>query len=97
MLALDADDPFRSMSFTDWDNALEQYYDEHDGIGLGADARGPALHLVTEHGRRWEVRQIVDDPAGNHDWSITATVDLDACDEAGDLILHVTGFARLDD
>ncbi len=96
LLALDADDPFRSMSFADWDAALEEYYDEHDQIGLGADARGPALHVVTEHGRRWEVRQIIDDPAGNHDWSITAAVDLDACDEAGELVLHVTGFARLD-
>ncbi len=41
------------------------------------------------------MRQIIDDPSGNHDWSITATIDLDACDEAGELLVHVTGFGRL--
>ncbi|MDQ7992497.1 MAG: DUF3516 domain-containing protein, partial [Propionicimonas sp.] len=96
LVALDATDPFRTMGFTDWDKALEEYYAEHDEIGLGADARGPALLAIEEHGRRWRVRQIIDDPAGNHDWSIGATVDLDACDEAGELVVHVTGFARLD-
>jgi len=96
LLALDVSDPFRTMSFTDWDNALEAYYGEHDEIGLGADARGPAMLVIEEHGRRWEVRQIIDDPAANRDWSVTATIDLDACDEAGELVVHVTGFARLD-
>ncbi|MEA5054427.1 MAG: DUF3516 domain-containing protein, partial [Propionicimonas sp.] len=95
LLALDADDPARTMSYADWDTALEQYYEEHDEIGLGADARGPALLLIEEHGRLWQLRQIIDDPAGNHDWSITAVVDLDACDEAGELLLHVTQFERL--
>jgi hypothetical protein len=51
--------------------------------------------MIEELGRRWQVRQIIDDPDGNHDWSITATIDLDACDEAGELLVHVTGFGRL--
>jgi hypothetical protein len=84
------------MSYGDWDRALEAYYDEHDSIGLGADARGPALLVIEEAGRRWSVRQIIDDPAGNHDWSITAVIDLDACDAAGELVVHVTGFERFD-
>ena len=96
LLALDAADPDRTMSYGDWDRALDAYYDEHDRIGLGADARGPALLVIQEAGRRWSVRQILDDPAGNHDWSITAVIDLDACDAAGDLVVHVTGFERLD-
>jgi hypothetical protein len=61
-----------------------------------ADARGPALLVVTEAGREWRLRQIIDDPAGDHDWAITAEVDLDECDEAGELVLRTTGFARLD-
>ena len=52
--------------------------------------------IVEKDGRSWGVRQIVDDPAGDHDWSITATVDLDECDEAGELVLRTTSFARLD-
>jgi hypothetical protein len=42
------------------------------------------------------VRQIVDDPQGNHDWSITARIDLAECDQAGELVVHTLAFARLD-
>jgi len=47
-------------------------------------------------GRRWEVRQVIDDPEGNHDWSILAEVDLNASDEAGDLVLRTLAMERLD-
>lgn len=84
---------------TDWDNALGAYWDEHDEILTDADARGPGL-LVIEPvgpaGRRWLVRQIIDDPAGNHDWTIGAEVDLDACDAAGRLVVQVVGLFRQD-
>ena len=42
------------------------------------------------------LRQIVDDPAGNHDWALTAEVDLDASDEAGELAVRTIDFSRLD-
>src|SRR5690606_25861913 len=79
-----------------WDQALGDYYDEHDEIGVGPDARGPSLLAVTGDGRVWEVRQTIDDPAGNHDWAITARIDLDECDEAGELVVRTLGFARFD-
>ncbi|HET7302922.1 MAG TPA: DUF3516 domain-containing protein, partial [Segeticoccus sp.] len=79
-----------------WDEALAAYYDEHDDIGTGPDARGPALLQVRSAGRTWHVWQVVDDPEGDHDWAITAEVDLDASDEVGEAALTVTGFARLD-
>ena len=85
-----------AMNRAAWDAALGDYYDAHDEIGTGPDARGPGLLIVEKDGRSWGVRQIVDDPAGDHDWSITATVDLDECDEAGELVLRTTSFARLD-
>ncbi len=94
LLALDADDPERATAFRDWDNALGDYWDVYDEIGTDADARGPSLLVIGEEGRVWNVRQIISDPDGNHDWSITATVDLDACDAAEDLIVHVTGFGE---
>ena len=47
-------------------------------------------------GRLWEGRQIIDDTGGNRDGSIFATVDLDACDEAGELVLRTLDFSRLD-
>ncbi|WP_040157944.1 DEAD/DEAH box helicase [Nigerium massiliense] len=79
-----------------WDDALGDYWDEHDEIGTGPDARGPAMLVITERGRTWDVRQIIDDPEGNRDWSIEAVVDLDECDESGELVVHTMNFSRLD-
>ena len=95
LAALTSGDP---MTRQRWDDALGNYWDEHEDIGVGADARGPAFFIVEEHrgGRLWEVRQIIDDPAGNRDWSIFATVDLDASDTAGELMLKTLDFSRLD-
>lgn len=81
----------------DWYDALGDYWDEHDQIGTDAQARSPGLFVVDETDpRRWQVRQIIDDPEGNHDWQIQAEVDLDACDQAGQLVLAVTSFGRVD-
>ena len=96
LVELDGTDPDRSMTYAAWDAALGAYYAEHDEIRLGPDARGPSLLVVQNEGRLWDVRQIIDDPDGNHDWSITATIDLDACDDLGELVLHVTSLGRLD-
>ena len=100
--ALGALEPERSaMTTTAWEDTLGTYWDEHDEINDGPDARAPGLFMIENESRRrdsriWLVRQIIDDPAGNHDWSITATVDLDECDEADDLVLRTRAFARLD-
>lgn len=91
-----------------WDGALGAYYAEHDWIGTDGDARGPQLLTVTAttgappgaaepdapH-RLWLARQTLHDPAGDHDWVIEATVDLDASDEAGEPVVLTTGFRRL--
>jgi superfamily II RNA helicase len=74
-----------------WQRALDAYFDEHDMLPTGADARGPGLFVVTEEPQRWVVRQIFDDPAGHHDWGISAEVDLAASDEAGEPVVKVTG------
>ncbi|WP_316670265.1 DUF3516 domain-containing protein [uncultured Propionibacterium sp.] len=96
LVALDASDPSASFGPNDWDDALGDYWDEHDDIGTDADARGPQLLQIDDSSRVWTVRQIIADPEGDHDWAITATVDLDACDEADDLIVHVVRFGRAD-
>ncbi|MCW2523883.1 MAG: box helicase domain protein, partial [Frankiales bacterium] len=77
-----------------WGAALDEYYQEYDSIGIGPNARGPALfHRSVEPGR-WIVRQVFDDPAGDHDWGISAVVDLPASDEAGEPILAITSVNR---
>ncbi|APU20411.1 DEAD/DEAH box helicase [Actinoalloteichus sp. GBA129-24] len=74
-----------------WSEAVEPYFEEHDSIGTGPDARGPRLLIIEEEGRTWRVRQIFDDPAGDHDWGISAEIDLDESDEAGTAVLTITG------
>jgi hypothetical protein len=78
-----------------WDAALDAYFAEHDEILTGADARSPQLLLIEQGASEWKVRQIIDDPAGDHDWGISATVDLAASDEAGEAVVTVTGLTRL--
>jgi hypothetical protein len=41
------------------------------------------------------VRQIIEDPAGDHDWGIRAEVDLAASAEAGVAVVRVLGLDRL--
>jgi superfamily II RNA helicase len=77
-----------------WQDAMDAYYDEHDVLGTGPDARGPQLLLIEQEPGRWKVRQIFDDPEGDHDWGISAEVDLAASDEAGFAVVRVTGVDR---
>jgi hypothetical protein len=84
-----------TMTRADWDAALEGYYAEHDEIRLDADARGPTLLAVETTGRRWTARQTLHDPAGDHDWVIEATVDLDASDAVGEAVVLATALRQL--
>ncbi len=76
-----------------WQDAHAEYLTEYDDIGTGPEARGPALFHVAEQEDRWDVVQILDDPEADHDWRITAELDLAATDEAGEVVLLVTGLA----
>jgi len=72
-----------------WQRTLEDYFAEYAEIGIGPDARGPALLKIDIEPNRWIVRQIFDDPAGDRDWGISAVVDLVASDEAGEAVIAV--------
>jgi hypothetical protein len=78
-----------------WADALEPYFAEHDDIGTGPNARGPGLLIIEQQPGAWAVRQIFDDPAGDHDWGISARVDLAASDEAGAAVVEVTSVGQL--
>lgn len=78
-----------------WEEALAPYFAEHPSIGTGQAARAAELVQVTESGDGWQVRQILDDPAGFHEWAIVAAVDLAASVEAGEAVVRVTGVERL--
>jgi hypothetical protein len=84
-----------AMTRASWDEALEGYFTDHDRIGTGPDAHGPDLFQVTVEGRRWRLRQTLEDPAGDRDWVIEAELDLDATDEVGEPVLLTTAMRRL--
>ncbi len=72
-----------------WADAGDDYFAEHDEVRTGADARGPALLIFDRRPDVWRVRQILDDPAGDHDWGFDVEVDLEASDEEGAAVLRV--------
>ncbi len=77
-----------------WTMALEQYFTEHADIGVGPEARSGEWITITTGPERWKVRQVVDDPAGHHDWALHLEVDVVASDEAGEIVARTIDFAR---
>ena len=77
-----------------WEDVVHDYFDEHDEVGIGADARGPALLIIDRQPGVWRVRQILDDPAGDHDWGFEVEVDLAASDEEGAAVIRLVDAGR---
>ena len=90
---LDADSGWTSER---WEEVIRAYFAEHDEVGTGADARGPALLIIDRQPDVWRVRQILDDPAGDHDWGFDVEVDLEASDEEGAAVLRLLDAGRKD-
>jgi superfamily II RNA helicase len=59
--------------------------------GGAAGAAGASGGERTE--RSWTVRQVLDDPDGDHDWALHARVDLAASDEAGRAVVVLVAIA----
>ncbi|WP_040810077.1 DEAD/DEAH box helicase [Nocardia concava] len=70
----------------DWAAELAPYFDEYESIGTGPNARGPQLFQVEQRPGFWDVRQVLDDPNGDHGWSLNAIVDLAESDAAGEVV-----------
>ncbi|WP_378732038.1 DEAD/DEAH box helicase [Nocardia brasiliensis] len=70
----------------DWETELAPYFAEYESIGIGQNARGPQLFQIERRPGFWQVRQVLDDPAGDHGWSIVGVVDLAESDAAGEVV-----------
>jgi len=70
----------------DWESELAAYFAEYGEIGTGPAARGPRLFQIEQRPEEWRVRQVLDDPAGDHGWSVDAVVDLPESDAAGEVV-----------
>ncbi len=79
-----------------WRGIGDEYYAEHDDVGIGPNARGPALLLIDRGTDVWRVRQILDDPAGDHDWGIDVEVDLGMSDDEGVAVVRTVNVGRMD-
>ncbi len=86
-----------------WERALDDYYDDHEYVGIDAKARGGDMFVLDDAHERdehtWRIRQIIDDSDGDHDWAITGTVDLDATQDSGEVVFadyHVGSFGQRD-
>ena len=83
-----------------WADSLDPYFDEYDAasgplIGTDADARGSAMMQLTEGPTEWFARQILSDPLGDHDWAISATIDLAESDEQGVAVIRIVAVGPL--
>jgi hypothetical protein len=70
----------------DWQTDLAPYLAEYGRIGTGPDARGPQLFQIEQRPGFWHVRQVLDDPNGDHGWSVDGVVDLAESDAAGEVV-----------
>ena len=84
---LDADWGYRQVQ---WQQALDEYFEEHEEILTDADARSTAYFEVDDKDERefhvWHVTQMFHDPEGYRDFGICADVELDATQEAGEVV-----------
>lgn len=73
-----------------WQEALDAFYEAHEEILLDADARSNVYFVIDETDERtghvWHVRQIFHDVDGDSDFGIAADVDLDATQDAGEVV-----------
>lgn len=77
-----------------WADALDAYFAEYDAIGTGPDARAAGLLRIDRGAEAlaegvWRFRQVLDDPAGDHDWAVEGAVELAASEEAGEPVVRV--------
>jgi superfamily II RNA helicase len=85
-----------------WADSLDPYFDEYDAvgavtatIGTDGDARSSAMLQITEGPTEWLARQVLSDPSGDHDWGISATVDLAESNEQGVAVLRIIAVGPL--
>ncbi|TSD46945.1 DUF3516 domain-containing protein [Rhodococcus sp. KBS0724] len=70
----------------EWEEQLLPYFEEYNSIGTGPSARGPALFQVVEEGEFWRVRQVLEDPEGDHGWALLGVVDIPESDALGEIV-----------
>jgi superfamily II RNA helicase len=80
---------------TRFEQAFRPFFEEHTGLRVDPTARAPQNTRVTKTERgTWEIVQILCDAEGDDDWTLSATVDLEASAKAGRPFLVMRGVGR---
>jgi hypothetical protein len=70
--------------------AFAPFFAEHASVRLDPDARSPARTRITKDtAGRWDVVQVVCDPAGNDDWAVFGAIDIESSRKEGRPVLLV--------
>ena len=70
---------------------LEPFFQEYGEMRTDPSARSPKHVVVEKLDGSWLVRQLIVDPEEDLSWSLLFRVDLDACREAGQVVLRLVG------
>lgn len=100
LAALQRDDELEELDpDAGWPEALDAYYADHESMGTGGAARSASLVQIDENPvdapGTWSVRQVIDDPAADHDWAVEASIDLRESAAEGVAVIRVRGLRRL--
>ncbi|MFD0704933.1 DEAD/DEAH box helicase [Alloscardovia venturai] len=78
------------MPVHEWEAALDDFYEDHEGLLTNADARSSKFFMLDDSKERthhtWRVRQILCDLEGDYDWAIDGVIDLDPTHDEGEVI-----------
>ncbi|MBP2436359.1 DEAD/DEAH box helicase [Microbacterium amylolyticum] len=96
LAALEKDDELEALDpEAGWPEALDAYFAEHNEMLTGGAARAPQMCRIEKGRETWLVEQTIDDPEGNHDWRLTAMIDLQASADEAEAVLADVSLARL--
>ncbi|MBR4399547.1 MAG: DUF3516 domain-containing protein [Aeriscardovia sp.] len=79
-----------------WDEALEEFYSQHEAVDISQDARSGKYFLIEPTASLegfWHCRQIIKDSEGDMDWSICADLDCASSLAEGQAVFKDYSFA----
>lgn len=89
-----------NMGVRAWDEALEEFYSQHESVEISQDARSNKYFIIEPTSSLegfWSCRQIIKDSEGDGDWSICANLDCSASLAEGEAIFANYSFVPFEE
>jgi superfamily II RNA helicase len=74
--------------------ALAPYWEQHQTMGLDADARSATRSMISQGQTTWQLEQVLSDPEENLDWRATFAIDLAQSRELNRPVLRLLGIGE---